>query len=68
MKLFEGNRFTTNDQTIGAIYIYRDCTIDIKIERCQIYVYGSKILFYSPLYGYEQKDQFEVHSMGRGRY
>ena len=24
MKLFEGNRFTTKDQTIGAIYIYRD--------------------------------------------
>ena len=24
MKLFEGNRFTTMDQTIGAIYIYRD--------------------------------------------
>ena len=24
MKLFEGNRFTTKDQTVGAIYIYRD--------------------------------------------
>ena len=24
MKLFEGNKFTTKDQTIGAVYIYRD--------------------------------------------